>query len=90
MMPYEIMLSESQERMLAIVEPQHLAALLAITERWEITAAVVGTVTAGGTLRILDRPDGEVLADRKRRLETGEATVSNWDEAKKRLQDLGR
>ena len=63
MEPFETMTSESQERMLAIVEPQHLAALLAITERWEITAAVVGTVTAGGTLRILDRPDGEVLAD---------------------------
>ena len=37
--------------------------MLAICARWEITAAVVGTVTAGGRLRILDRPDGEVLAD---------------------------
>jgi phosphoribosylformylglycinamidine synthase len=57
------MTSESQERMLAIVEPQHLDDLLAICERWEITAAVVGTVTAGGGLRILDRFDGEVLAE---------------------------
>ena len=63
MEPFETMTSESQERMLAIVEPQHLDALLAITDRWEITAAVVGTVTAGGALRILDRPDGEVLAE---------------------------
>ncbi len=60
---FEVLTSESQERMLAIVEPQHLDALLAITARWEITAAVVGTVTGGGQLRILDRLDGEVLAD---------------------------
>ncbi|HEY8527389.1 MAG TPA: phosphoribosylformylglycinamidine synthase subunit PurL [Acidimicrobiales bacterium] len=63
MEPYEVMTSESQERMLAIVEPAHLDEVLAICERWEVRAAVVGTVTAGGRLRILDRPDGEVLAD---------------------------
>ena len=55
--------SESQELMLAIVTPENLDEVLAICTRWEITAAVVGTVTAGGQLRILDRPDGEVLAD---------------------------
>jgi phosphoribosylformylglycinamidine synthase len=60
---FEVLTSESQERMLAIVEPEHLDAVMAICARWEITAAVVGTVTAGGRLRILDRPDGEVLAD---------------------------
>ncbi len=32
----------------------------------------------------------EVLSERKRRLESGEATVSDWQDAKKRLQDLGR
>src|SRR4029453_18432458 len=63
MEPFEVMTSESQERMLAIVEPEHLAAVTAICARWEITSAVVGTVTAGGALRILDRPGGEVLAD---------------------------
>jgi phosphoribosylformylglycinamidine synthase len=63
MEPFEVLTSESQERMLAIVEPEHLDALLAICSRWEITAAVVGTVTAGGRLRILDRLDGDVLAD---------------------------
>ena len=60
---FEVLTSESQERMLAIVEPGHLDAVLAICARWEITAAVVGTVTAGGRLRILDRPGGDVLAD---------------------------
>jgi phosphoribosylformylglycinamidine synthase subunit PurL len=63
MEPFEVLTSESQERMLAIVEPGDLDAVLAICERWEIIASVVGTVTAGGRLRVLDRFDGEVLAD---------------------------
>ncbi|HEX8804000.1 MAG TPA: phosphoribosylformylglycinamidine synthase subunit PurL, partial [Acidimicrobiales bacterium] len=63
MTPPEVMTSESQERMLAIVEPAHLDAVLSICGRWEVRAAVVGTVTAGGRLRVLDRFDGEVLAD---------------------------
>ncbi|HEX2048434.1 MAG TPA: phosphoribosylformylglycinamidine synthase subunit PurL [Acidimicrobiales bacterium] len=63
MVPAEIMTSESQERMLAIVEPQDLDAVLDVCRRWEVQATVVGTVTTGGRLRILDGPDGEVLAD---------------------------
>jgi phosphoribosylformylglycinamidine synthase len=54
MEPFEIMTSESQERMLAIVEPAHLDAVMAICERWEVTASVIGRVTTGGQLRILD------------------------------------
>ena len=63
MVPAEIMTSESQERMLAIVEPADLDAVLAVCRRWEVRATVVGTVTTGGRLRILDGPGGEVLAD---------------------------
>ena len=63
MEPAEIMTSESQERMLAIVEPGDLDEVLAVCRRWEVQATVVGTVTTGGRLRILDGPDGEVLAD---------------------------
>src|SRR5262245_1419233 len=63
MEPFEVMTSESQERMLAIVTPEHLDAVLAICARWEIGASVVGTVTGDGQLRILDRPGGTVLAD---------------------------
>ncbi|MFP5257326.1 MAG: phosphoribosylformylglycinamidine synthase subunit PurL [Acidimicrobiia bacterium] len=63
MEPWEIMISESQERMLAIVEPGNLDALLAVCERWEIAASVIGTVTGTGRFRVLDRRDGEVLAD---------------------------
>ena len=63
MQPFEVMTSESQERMLAIVSPADLDEVLAIAEKWEISAEVVGTVTTGGRLRILDHLDGEVLAD---------------------------
>lgn len=63
MEPFEVMTSESQERMLAIVEPRHLDAVMEVCARWEVRAAVVGTVTSGGALRILTEVDGEVLAD---------------------------
>ncbi|HEV3226891.1 MAG TPA: AIR synthase related protein, partial [Acidimicrobiales bacterium] len=63
MAPFEIMTSESQERMLAIVKPEHLDEVKTICERWEVTASVIGTVTGSGRLRVLDRLDGEVLAD---------------------------
>ncbi len=63
MEPFEIMTSESQERMLAIVEPDGLDAVLAICRRWEVRASVIGKVTTGGQLRILDGWDGAVLAD---------------------------
>ncbi|MEZ5240008.1 MAG: phosphoribosylformylglycinamidine synthase subunit PurL, partial [Microthrixaceae bacterium] len=53
MLPFEVMTSESQERMLAIVEPEKLDAVMAIARRWEIDATVVGVVTDGGQLRVL-------------------------------------
>jgi len=58
MVAAEIMTSESQERMLAIVEPGDLDAVLGVCRRWEVLATVVGTVTSGGRLRILDGPGG--------------------------------
>jgi phosphoribosylformylglycinamidine synthase II len=45
MMPYEILLSESQERMLLVAKPGHEARVLAICARWDLDAAVIGTVT---------------------------------------------
>lgn len=62
MQPFEIMTSESQERMLAIVVPDDLDEVAAICARWEVRATVVGRVTATGRLRIL-ATDGAVLAD---------------------------
>ena len=63
MEPYEIMTSESQERMLAIVEPKNLKRVLEISNQWEVQASVIGKVTNGDSLRILSETDGEVLAD---------------------------
>jgi phosphoribosylformylglycinamidine synthase len=63
MQPFEIMTSESQERMLAIVTPENLDEVREICARWEVTASVIGTVTGTGRLRVLDRLDGDVLAD---------------------------
>jgi len=61
MEPWEIMTSESQERMLAIVAPDDLDEVVDICRRWEVRASVVGRVTSGGRLRILD--NGRELAD---------------------------
>jgi phosphoribosylformylglycinamidine synthase len=63
MAPFEVMTSESQERMLAIVEPGDLDEVLSLCRRWEVRASVVGRVTTGGALRIFDREGGEQLAD---------------------------
>jgi len=72
MAPYEIMTSESQERMVAIITPENLAAVQEICDKWEVRASVVGhvvapTVGADGVsramLRIRDGFDGEILAE---------------------------
>jgi phosphoribosylformylglycinamidine synthase len=49
--------------MLAIVQPEDLDEVLSICTRWDVRASVVGTVTGTGRLRVLNRFDGEVLAD---------------------------
>ena len=50
----EVMTSESQERMLAIVTPENLDAVLALCARWEIRASVIGRVTDTGRFRVYD------------------------------------
>jgi phosphoribosylformylglycinamidine synthase subunit PurL len=51
--PEEILMSESQERMMAIVEPARLEAFMAIARRWDVEATVLGEVTDGTHLEIL-------------------------------------
>jgi phosphoribosylformylglycinamidine synthase len=53
MEPFEIMVSESQERMLAVVEPENVDAVLALCERWETGAAVIGKISDTGRIRVL-------------------------------------
>ncbi len=59
MEPWEIVISESQERMLAVVEPEKAEEVLKVAERYELDAAVVGRVAGHGDLRILN--NGEVV-----------------------------
>ncbi len=57
MEPFEIMVSESQERMLAVVEPAKVAAVLAVCEKWQTGSAEIGVVTDSGQIRILRAGD---------------------------------
>jgi phosphoribosylformylglycinamidine synthase subunit PurL len=72
MAPFEIMTSESQERMLAIITPENWDAVAALCAKWEVRANVIGhvvepTVDANGRavamLRVRQGFDGEVLAE---------------------------
>ena len=59
MEPFEVMISESQERMLCVVAPDRLDAVRAVCRRWEVRATPVGSVTDTGRLRVFD---GDELA----------------------------
>ena len=54
MEPFEIMVSESQERMLCVVAPADVPAVLALCEKWEVGGAAIGTVTDTRRMRIFD------------------------------------
>ena len=53
MAPFEVMISESQERMLAIVRPENEAAVRAVCARWNLPAATIGRVSADGDITIV-------------------------------------
>ncbi len=61
MTPYEIMLSESQERMLLVCRRERLAEVLAVFHKWELDAAEIGRVTPSG--RVVLFFGGEIVAD---------------------------
>ena len=65
MEPFEIMVSESQERMLAVVEPSKVDEVLAFCTKWQTASAVIGEVTDSGTFRILKHGEtvGEIEVD---------------------------
>ncbi len=54
MEPFEIMISESQERMLCVVEPARVDEVLATCARWDVNGTVIGEVTGTRALRVLD------------------------------------
>ena len=61
MTPYEIMLSESQERMLMVIKPEKEAMARAVFEKWELDFATIGTITDTG--HIVLKMHGDVVAD---------------------------
>jgi phosphoribosylformylglycinamidine synthase subunit PurL len=61
MEPFEIMVSESQERMLCVARPERVGDVLGVCERWEVLATAIGCVTEGERFKVLHR--GVVVAD---------------------------
>lgn len=61
MTPYEIMLSESQERMIFVIHPEDEDQLIEIFDKYELPRAVIGTVTGTGRFEVID--NGEIIAD---------------------------
>ena len=95
MQPYEIMTSESQERMLAIITPENWDEVAALCAKWEVRASIVGHVvepTVGldgdpvGMLRIRHGFDGEVLAEVPAKSLADEAPL--YDRPRRRPVDL--
>ncbi|HSK50513.1 MAG TPA: phosphoribosylformylglycinamidine synthase subunit PurL, partial [Solirubrobacterales bacterium] len=61
MEPFEIMVSESQERMLAVVEPAKVPAVLEVCEKWQTGGTVIGEIADHGLVRVLR--DGETVGE---------------------------
>ena len=57
MEPFEIMISESQERMLCVIEPGRLDEVVEVCEKWETLSTAIGEVTESGRVRVLDGDD---------------------------------
>lgn len=73
MTPYEIMLSESQERMLLVAEKGREDEVFRVFKKWGLDAAVVGVVTDDGMLRVKDH--GKVVAELSNRDLADEAPI---------------
>src|SRR5262245_36496897 len=73
MTPYEIMLSESQERMLLVVKKGREAEVEQIFDKWDLHAVHIGEVTTDGRLRV--KHHGQVVADIPNRALTDEAPM---------------
>jgi phosphoribosylformylglycinamidine synthase len=89
MEPWEVMISESQERMVAVVRRELVSQVYDLCERWELHVATIGDVTDTGRLRALWH--GEVVGDVEARLLTDECpryTVETRPRAAQAPRDL--
>ncbi|HYP45410.1 MAG TPA: phosphoribosylformylglycinamidine synthase subunit PurL [Propionibacteriaceae bacterium] len=83
--PEEILMSESQERMMAVVEPSHVQRFLDICAKWDVLATVVGEVTGDGRLRV--DWHGETVVDVDPRTVASEGPVYERPYARPDWQD---
>jgi phosphoribosylformylglycinamidine synthase subunit PurL len=80
MTPWEIMVSESQERMVAVVTPENLATAQAVCDKWGLRCTVIGSIT--GTGRFIVRTGDEVVADMPADTLASEAPVYHPEKAR--------
>ncbi len=83
--PWEIMISESQERMVAAVSPSLVPAVKEVCARWELPCTEIGTVTDSGVLRCFW--DGKLIGDIPARLLTEDAPRYQLELAPRPKQD---
>lgn len=83
--PEEILMSESQERMCAVVTPEKIDAFLAICRKWDVTADVIGEVTSTG--RLVIEWHGEIIVDVPPRTVAHDGPVYNRPLARPDWQD---
>jgi phosphoribosylformylglycinamidine synthase len=85
MTPAEVLSSESQERMCAVVTPENVDAFMAVCRKWDVLATVIGEVTDGDRLRITW--DGETVVDVPPRTVAHEGPVYQRPVARPDTQD---
>jgi phosphoribosylformylglycinamidine synthase subunit PurL len=86
MTPYEVLLSESQERMLLVAQPGREGEVLDICKKWDVDAAVIGRVTNDGILRVKEK--GVVVAEVPARALTDNAPMYERPAAAPAYQDV--
>lgn len=85
MTPAEVLSSESQERMCAVVTPENVEAFMAVCRKWEVLATVIGEVTDGDRLQITWH--GETVVDVPPRTVAHEGPVYQRPVARPDTQD---
>jgi phosphoribosylformylglycinamidine synthase len=96
MEPWEIMISESQERMVAVVRPQMLDAVQAACMRWELDCTAIGAVADHGELRAFSGGDvvgsipARLLTDECPRYEVEQAKADGWPVQPKPVSEENR
>ena len=86
MTPYDVMLSESQERMLLVAKPESAHEVLAVCEKWDLDAAVIGKVTDDGMLRIHDA--NGIVAEMQAQALTDEAPSPERQSSPPQFQEM--